>query len=117
MTNALTVLAILVAVGFGLIGAAKVLALPPMRHRAAELGFSVTAYRGIGVLECAGAAGVVIGLVVPVIGWMAAVGLLLLLAGALGTHLRNRDGIRQLTPALVFAALDAAYLGVAIAVR
>ena len=37
-----------VAVVFAALGATKILALPPMRVRAAHLGFSVTAYRAIG---------------------------------------------------------------------
>jgi hypothetical protein len=68
------------------------IALAPMRERAAHAGFSVGAYRGIGALEIAGA------------------GLLLLLAGALVTHVRNRDGIRDLVPAPVCAGLVAGNL-------
>ena len=67
---------------FFALGSAKVLALAPMRARAAHLGFSTDAYRAIGALEIAGAAGVLLGLAVPPLGALAAVGLLLLLAGA-----------------------------------
>ena len=56
--NASIILAVLVALIFALLGTAKILALPPMRDLAAEAGFSVDAYRGIGVLEVAGAVGV-----------------------------------------------------------
>ncbi|WP_086837992.1 DoxX family protein [Amycolatopsis kentuckyensis] len=104
------VLSVLVAVIFVLFGAAKLFALAPMRERAAHAGFSVTAYRGIGALEIAGAAGLLLGLAVPVLGTLAGAGLLLLLAGALVTHVRNRDGLRDLVPALVCAALVAGYL-------
>ncbi|WP_439381462.1 DoxX family protein [Amycolatopsis lexingtonensis] len=103
-------LSVLVAVIFFLLGAAKLFALAPMRERAAHAGFSVTAYRGIGALEIAGAAGLLLGLAVPVLGTLAGAGLLLLLAGALVTHVRNRDGLRDLVPALVCAALVAGYL-------
>ena len=48
----------LVAVVFVALGAAKILAAAPMRGRAAHAGFSVDAYRRIGVLEIAGAVGV-----------------------------------------------------------
>jgi len=104
------VLSVLAAVLFFLFGAAKVFALAPMRERAAHAGFSVTAYRGIGALEVAGAAGLLLGLAVPVLGALAGAGLLLLLAGALVTHVRNHDRGRDLVPALVCAALVAGYL-------
>ena len=64
--------AVPVAVVFAALGAVKILALPPMRVRAAHLGFSVAAYRAIGTLEIAGAAGVVLGVAAPVIGGLAA---------------------------------------------
>ena len=44
------------------LGAAKILAVPPMRAAAAHVGFSVAAYRRIGVLEVAGAVGLLVGL-------------------------------------------------------
>ncbi|MPY55997.1 DoxX family protein [Streptomyces spongiae] len=103
------VLACLVAVPFLAIGMTKVLALKPMREKAAESGHSVSAYRVIGALEVAGAAGVVLGLAVPLLGGLAGAGLLLLMAGAVITHVRNGDA-RGATPALVCAALVAAYL-------
>ncbi|MGK3208704.1 DoxX family protein [Amycolatopsis sp. MEPSY49] len=104
------VLSVLVAAVFFLFGAAKLFALAPMRERAAHAGFSVTAYRGIGALEIAGAAGLLLGSAVPVLGALAAVGLLLLLAGAVVTHVRNRDSGSDLVPALVCAALVGGYL-------
>jgi len=106
----LTVLSVLLAVVFLLLGAAKVLALPRMRQLAEHAGFSVAAYRGIGALEVAGAAGLLLGLSVPILGASAGAGLLLLLAGAVITHVRNRDGIAELTPAVVCAVLVVGYL-------
>jgi hypothetical protein len=103
-------LSILVAAIVLLFGAAKLFALAPMRERAAHAGFSVTAYRGVGALEIAGAAGLLLGLAVPVLGALAGAGLLLLLAGALVTHVRNHDRGRDLVPALVCAVLVAGYL-------
>lgn len=103
-------LASIVALIFVTLGTAKILALAPMREAAAHAGFSANAYRGIGVLEVAGAAGVVLGLAVPLFGGMAGAGLLLLLAGALRTHVRIGDGARALAPALVCASLVAGYL-------
>jgi hypothetical protein len=108
--NVSVVLAALIAAIFTALGAAKVLAVPPMQTRAAHAGLSVAAYRRIGLLEVAGAAGVLIGLIRPLLGGMASVGLLLLLAGAVVTHLRNHDGPREVAPAVVCAVLVSGYL-------
>ena len=108
--NASIAFAALVAVIFIALGAAKILAVPAMRARAAHAGFTVAAYRRIGVLEVAGAIGVLIGLIRPLLGGLAGAGLLLLLAGAMVTHLRNHDGPREVAPAVVCAALVAGYL-------
>ena len=110
MTLSPLVVAAPVAVVFAALGAAKVLALPAMQVRATHLGFSVTAYRAIGILEIAGAAGVLVGVSAPVIGGLAGAGLLILLAGAVVAHLRNGDSPRHLVPAVVAGLLVAAYL-------
>jgi len=109
--------AVLVAAAFFALGSAKVLALTPLRARAAHLGFSTDAYRAIGALEIAGAAGVLLGLAVPALGALAAVGLLLLLAGAVVAHLRNGDNPRLLAPALLAGLLVAVYLVVLLGAR
>jgi uncharacterized membrane protein len=105
-------LVILLSVIFLVLGTAKILALGPMRERAAEVGFSTAAYRRIGLLEVAGAIGLLVGLVEPVIGALAAAGLLLLLVGAVAAHLRHGDGPREFAPAVVCGLLMAAYLTV-----
>ena len=97
-------LAVLLALVFVGLGSAKVLAVPPMRERAAEVGFSTTAYRRIGLLEVAGAIGLLLGAVVPLIGALAGVGLLLLLAGAVVTHVRAGDSPKKVTPAVICAS-------------
>ena len=102
----------LVTLIFAVLGVAKILALPPMRELAAKSGFSTAAYRRIGVLEVAGAVGVALGPVVPLFGGLAGAGLLLLLAGALATHVRNGDGAREFAPAVVCAVLVVGYLAV-----
>ena len=97
---ALLATALPIAAVFLAFGSAKVAALAPMRARAAHLGFSTNSYRVIGTLEIAGAAGVLLGLVAPPLGALAAAGLLLLLAGAVFAHLRHRDQPRLLAPRL-----------------
>ena len=107
---ALTVLAALIILQAVLLGGAKVLQTEPMRERAAHVGFSSEAYSRIGVLELLGAAGIAIGVVVHPIGILAAIGLLLLLGGALVAHVRAGDPPKAMIPALVVAGLVVAYL-------
>ena len=108
--NPTIVLAALLTLIFTLLGTAKILAVPPMRHLAGEVGLSVDAYRRLGVLEVAGAVGVAVGLAVPLLGGLAATGLLLLLAGALITHVRLGHRPQKYTPAIVCVLLLAGYL-------
>jgi hypothetical protein len=108
--NAASVVAVLLALFFGCLGAAKILATPSMRVRAAHVGFSAAAYRAIGALEVAAAIGLLIGLVAPLVGGLAGIGLVLLLVGALVAHLRTGDGLGEIAPALVSGLLVLAYL-------
>ena len=108
--NATVVLAGVLAVVFGVLGSAKVAAAPAMRARAEDVGFSVDAYRHIGVLEILAVLGILAGAAVPVIGALAATGLVLLLGGALITHLRNGDGFREMAPALVLGAVAVVFV-------
>ncbi|WP_410816822.1 DoxX family protein [Micromonospora sp. 050-3] len=110
MTLAVAILAVLLALIFSALGTAKILALQPMRALAAEAGFSVAAYRRIGLLEVAAVIGLLIGLFQPLIGMLAGAALLLLLGGALVVHLRKGDGPRKYGPAVVCGVLVAAYL-------
>ncbi|WP_432074115.1 DoxX family protein [Streptomyces wuyuanensis] len=103
-------LACLIMVIFALLGAAKILALGPMPELAAHAGFTTASYRVIGALELAGAIGVALGPVLPLLGELAGLGLLMLLAGAVTTHVRKGDGLPKLVPATVSAALVAWYL-------
>lgn len=106
----LTILTVALAAVFAALGAAKLLALPAMRERAAHVGFGVAAYRGIGALEIAGAAGLLLGTVSRVVPIAAAIGLLLLLGGATVVHVRAGDGVKEAAPALVFGGLVAIVL-------
>ena len=108
--TATTILAGVLVVAFAAAGAAKLAAVPAMRARAAHVGFSVAAYRRIGLLEILGVLGLLVGALVPVIGALAAIGLLLLLGGAVVVHLRNGDGPRELLPAIVLGLTTLAFL-------
>ena len=111
MSAALQVVAMPLALVFGALGTAKTLGLRPIRELAAEVGFSTAAYRRIGLLEVAGAIGLLIGLIEPLIGVLAGAGLLVLLGGAVVTHIRNGQGAARFAPALVCGVLVVIYLG------
>lgn len=100
---------------FTMLGLAKVLGAAGMPARAAHVGFDSAAYKRIGALELLAALGLLLGLVEAWIGLAAAVGLELLMTGALVTHLRNDDGPREIAPAVVMAAGLVGYLVLATA--
>ena len=99
MSAATAALAGTLAVFFTGLGTAKMRAVPAMRDRAAHLGMSTTAYRGIGALEVAGAAGVAgrPGSSPASAGWPAP-GCCSCSAGALVAHLRTGDTLRECRP-------------------
>lgn len=108
--NATAILAGVLIVAFAAAGAAKLAAVPAMRARAAHVGMSVASYRRIGILEILGVLGLLVGALVPMIGALAAVGLLLLLGGAVVVHVRSGDGPRELLPAIVLGLTTLAFL-------
>ncbi|MBF6065361.1 DoxX family protein [Nocardia terpenica] len=112
MTIASAVLAALLAVVMTAAGAPKVLAVASMRERAAHAGISVTGYRGIGVVEIAGAAGLLAGIGWYPIGLAAGVGVLLLMIGAIITHVRIGDALAEMVPAAVTGLLAVGYFAV-----
>ena len=67
----------------------------------------------LGILHAAGALGLLVGIRVPLIGWAAAVGVILYFVGAIITHLRARE--YTLAPPIVFLLLAVAALGLRLA--
>jgi hypothetical protein len=108
--NPTPILAGLLVIAFTAAGSAKLAAVPAMRARAEHVGFGVSAYRRIGLLEVLGVLGLLVGAFVPLIGALAAAGLLMLLGGALVVHLRNKDGVRELAPAIVLGLVTLTFL-------
>ena len=104
------ILAGLMVVAFAALGSAKLAAVPAMRARAEHVGFSIAAYRRIGLLEVLGVLGLLIGAFVPIVGALAAAGLLMLLGGACVAHLSNEDGLREMVPALVLGLVTVSFL-------
>ncbi|WP_433623574.1 DoxX family protein [Nocardia sp. CA-120079] len=110
MTIASIVFAVLLAVVFLPAGVAMALAVASMRQRAAHLHYSVTAYRGVGVLAIAGALGVLAGMVWWPLGAAAGIGLVLFMIGAVISHLRVGDGVAEYAPAIGVGVLAVAYV-------
>ncbi|MFF7260441.1 DoxX family protein [Streptomyces sp. NPDC008159] len=115
MTTTQTVLAVVLSVIFLPLGLAKIAAVPFMRKAAAHLGMSPGLYRVIGMLEAAGAAGLLTGLASVPLGVAAAAGLTALMVAAAVVHLRRGDPPGQALPAAVLALTAVAYAGVALA--
>ncbi|WP_280247080.1 DoxX family protein [Nocardia abscessus] len=109
-------LTVILAAQFTVFGILKLAAVKQMRDRAAHVGMSVTTYRVIGALEVAGAAGLVIGTVWWPVGLAAGIGLVLLMVGAIATHLRVRDKFSEAAPAIVTFFLAISYVALVLTV-
>jgi DoxX-like family len=73
-----------------------------------HLGVKPVQWRVIGLLELAGVAGVLVGLVWPPIGVAAAIGLALLVLGAIVFHVRASDSVADTAPAVIGLGLAVA---------
>ena len=110
MFIAMLVLSALLAVVFTAAGVSKVMKVPAMVTAAEAHGFTADSYRNIGLLEVAGAAGLIIGLWWAPLGIAAALGLTLLMVGAVIVHVRAKDKVAETVPAVVLTLLSAAAL-------
>ncbi|MEU4427647.1 DoxX family protein [Actinoplanes sp. NPDC024001] len=95
---------------FGVHGVAQLTAGPGIHRHADRLGVSASGLRFIGRLELVCAAGTAIGLAVTPVGAVAAVILLLLMAGAVATHVLIQDPPAVTLRPMVVAAVLTAYL-------
>ena len=93
--------------------AGKLVGLPKMRRSASHFGIAWRHYRLIGVAELAAAAGILIGLFWRPAGLLAAAGMTVLLIGALISHRRAHDNVREALPALLALAVSGTYLAAA----
>ncbi|MFD0026369.1 DoxX family protein [Streptomyces sp. NPDC058382] len=78
-----------------------------------KAGVPASSLFGLGVLKAAGAAGLLVGFAVPLIGTAAAVGLALFFIGAIGVHLRARDHGYWVPGFFLVLAVASLVLGVA----
>jgi uncharacterized membrane protein YphA (DoxX/SURF4 family) len=107
-------ISLLLAAACLLPAAGKLLGHPRMRQSAEHFGIRWPRYRLIGVAELAAAAGVLAGLWWHPLGISAAVGMTLLLIGALVTHRRAADSGKEMAPVLLALAITIAYLVIAL---
>ena len=104
MTIATIVVSALLAPAFLISGGLKVAGARQSLQIRDQLDISAGWWVFIGALESAGATGLLVGLWMPALGIAAAVGLGLLMAGAIGAHLRASDA-RNVGPAALLLVL------------
>jgi uncharacterized membrane protein YphA (DoxX/SURF4 family) len=104
------VVTVLLAVLFLATAAGKLVGHPASLAARDHLEIPAVRWKQIGILEVAGAAGVLLGLALRPLGVAAASGLVLLSIGAIVTHRRAGDKAVAAPPALMALALAAATL-------
>ena len=107
-------ISLLLAAACLLPAAAKLASHPKMRHAAAHFGIPWPRYQLIGAAELAAAAGILTGLWWHPPGLAAAAGMTLLLLGAIITHRKAADSVKEMVPALLGLLLTLAYLAIAL---
>jgi uncharacterized membrane protein YphA (DoxX/SURF4 family) len=107
-------ISLLLAVACLFPAAGKLLGHPRMRQSAEHFGILWPRYRLIGVAELTAGAGVLAGLWWHPLGIVAAVGMTLLLFGALIIHRRAADSGKEMAPALIALAITIAYVAIAL---
>jgi len=108
MSIVVDVLLVVLALPFLGSGVMKIVGASAMRSSADHLGLSFSSYRLIGVLEVLGAAGLLVGIAWRPAAIAAAVGLALLMVGAIGYHRRAHDAPGEIAPPVVLGVLSLA---------
>lgn len=114
MSLAVAIIDILLAIGFLAAGSIKVIGIKTSIQMRDHVAVAAPLWRVIGALELAAAAGLVAGLFIPALGVAAAIGLSLLLAGAVVAHLRVDDA-GGASPALAMLVLAIVFIVIRIA--
>lgn len=113
MTALAWITGLLLLLGFGMAGQAKVMQQQMMLDSAEHLGFSPSQYRLIGAAEMAGAIGVLLGRLVDGLsglGLLAAIGLVLVGVGALFFHVRAKDSVKDMLPISVLTLVAVVHI-------
>ena len=101
MHVATVVLSVLLAGEFAFTGIIKILGTGTARANAEHLGVSSRLSRVIGVAELAAVVGLLAGITLKPLTTVTAAAAVLLMAGALGYHLKARDNVTALLPAAI----------------
>jgi hypothetical protein len=110
MHIAFIVLSVLLAVEMAVTGAPKVIQLSAVRASAEHLGVSVDVDRLIGVAQVSAAVGLLLGIAFPVLSVVTGAAVCLLMAGAVGYHVKAADKVTAALPAVVTAAVAVAVI-------
>lgn len=105
-------LGFILAIGFTAAGFAKVTERPMVDKTRNHLGLTSSRYQLIGVAEVLAALGVLLGLWQPLIwvGFLAGIGLLILMVGAVAYHVRVQDHFSEVAPAIAMGFVSFLYL-------
>ncbi|XEC96059.1 DoxX family protein [Paenibacillus tarimensis] len=95
----------LLVVGFILFGTMKLTGNEMLVQTFTALGYSTGFMYFLGVCEVLGAIGLLVGFWRPILAMLASVGLILLLAGAVFSHLKAGQGMGEAMPAFVLLIL------------
>ena len=114
LTLTFYVLTALTALASAVPGTLKIVGHQRMRAGAEHFGIPWNQYRLIGFAEAAATIGVLVGLGWRPLGIAAGIGLVLLMLGALGVHLRARDKVSATAGSAVALAIAASYVFAAI---
>lgn len=101
MDIATVVLSVLLAVEFAFTGLIKILGTATARANAEHLGISLRLSRLIGVAELAAVVGLLAGIAVKPLAIVTAAAVALLMAGAVGYHLKAGDRGAVVLPAVI----------------
>ena len=115
MHIAVIVLSVLLALEFAATAMMKVLETGTARGNAAHLGISLRLSRLIGIAELAAVAGLIGGLAFRPLAVVTAAAVILLMVGAVGSHLKAGDKGAAVLPAVVTGCVAVALLALSIA--
>lgn len=105
MHIAFIIVSVLLALEMAVTGAAKVIQLNTAHAAAEHLGVSVALDRAIGAAEIAAAVGLLLGIAFPTLSIVTGAAVCLLMCGAISYHIKAKDKVSAMLPAVVTAAV------------
>ena len=114
MHIAFVVVSVLLAAEMAATGAPKILQLSVASASAEHLGISVALDRMIGAAQLAAAVGLSLGIAFPTLSVVTSAAVCLLMCGAIGYHVKAKDKVLVMVPAVVTAAVAIAAVVLAV---